>query len=151
MITLTRTDSANPDFLELIRLLDADLALRDGAEHAFYLPLNTLAAIKFVVLAYEEGRAVGCGAIKAHAPAVMEIKRIYTRPQARGQGVATQVLAELERWAAEMACKRCVLETGKRQPEAIALYRKNGYQLIPNYGPYAGMANSVCFAKTLRP
>jgi len=55
----------------------------------------------------------------------------------------------LESWASELNFKYCVLETGKRQPEAIALYKKNGYQIIPNYGQYHGIENSICFQKTV--
>jgi putative acetyltransferase len=60
------------------------------------------------------------------------------------------VLAELEAWAAELGYPKCVLETGKRQPEAIALYEKQGYQRISNYGQYIGVENSVCFEKVLK-
>jgi len=74
---------------------------------------------------------------------------MYTLPGSRGKGIASQVLAELERWAAELSYEKCLLETGKRQPEAIALYKKRGYRLIPNYGQYAGVENSVCFEKIL--
>jgi putative acetyltransferase len=79
----------------------------------------------------------------------MEVKRMYTSPESRGKGTAAQVLNELEKWAAELYCKKCVLETGKRQPEAIGLYQKGGYKIIPNYGQYAGIENSVCFEKEL--
>jgi GNAT superfamily N-acetyltransferase len=74
---------------------------------------------------------------------------MYTRPGARGKGIASLVLAELERWAGELSYGRCVLETGKRQPEAIALYKKRGYTSIPNYGQYIGVDNSVCFEKEI--
>jgi GNAT superfamily N-acetyltransferase len=74
---------------------------------------------------------------------------MYTVPAFRGQGIAAAVLNALEQWAAELSYESCVLETGKRQPEAIALYKKSGYIIIPNYGQYAGVENSVCFRKTL--
>ena len=59
------------------------------------------------------------------------------------------ILTELEAWAAELSYSKCILETGKRQPEAIALYLKQGYVNIPNYGQYAGVDNSVCFEKII--
>lgn len=149
MITLLRTNSDHPDFISLVRLLDADLALRDGAEHSFYSQFNIIAKLKHVVVAYENAQAVGCGAIKEQAPDAMEVKRMYVLPESRKSGVATLVLTELEHWANELGYKACVLETGKRQPEAIGLYKKNGYQIIPNYGQYIGVENSVCFAKQL--
>jgi putative acetyltransferase len=70
-------------------------------------------------------------------------------PDNRGKGIAAQILNELEKWAKELNYKKCVLETGHKQPEAIALYKKNGYKQIPNYGQYIGIENSVCFEKLL--
>ena len=149
MLQLQRTDSTDPDFVNLVRALDAELTERDGSEHAFYAQYNKLDKIRHVVVAYQDGEPVACGAIKEFAPGVMEVKRMYTQPEHRGKGIAALVLAELERWAAELGYQRCVLETGKRQPEALALYGKSGYKLIPNYGQYVGVDNSVCFEKTL--
>lgn len=149
MIKLIRTTSGHPDFISLVRLLDADLARRDGDEHSFYAQYNTIAALKHVVVAYDNSKAVGCGAVKEQAPGVMEVKRMYVLPENRKGGVATLILTELELWAHELGYKTCVLETGKRQPEAIALYEKNGYRITPNYGQYIGVDNSVCFEKTL--
>jgi putative acetyltransferase len=146
---LIRTDSSNGDFIELVRKLDADLAVRDGNEHAYYAQFNKIDMLRHVVVAALDGRAVGCGAIKEFEPGVMEVKRMYTDPAARGKGVATAVLSELEKWAAELRYSGCILETGLRQPEAIALYRKCGYEQISNYGQYIAMENSVCFRKTI--
>ena len=148
-IEAIRTNSGNPDFISLVKLLDADLAVRDGDEHAFYAQYNKVDAIRHVVVAYAGGRPVGCGAIKEFENGTMEVKRMYTLPEFRGKGIASQLLAELEKWAAELGYQKCILETGKKQPEAIALYQKNGYRDIPNYGQYAGVENSVCFEKDL--
>jgi len=150
MIRIVRTNSEDRDFIGLVRYLDADLAERDGKEHAFYAQFNKIDKIKYVVVAYEEDRAVGCGAIKEYAPGVMEVKRMYTSPASRKQGIASKVLGELEAWAAELSAQKCILETGKKQPEAIGLYQRNGYRVIPNYGQYAGVENSVCFEKILK-
>ncbi|HEY3390844.1 MAG TPA: GNAT family N-acetyltransferase [Prolixibacteraceae bacterium] len=151
MINLIRTDSENSDFIELVKFLDADLAIRDGNEHLFYAQFNKIDKIRYVIVAYENGKPVGCGAIKAYAPETMEIKRMYTSPTNRGIGIAGKVLTELEKWASELSFEKCILETGKKQPEAIGLYKKNGYKRIPNYGQYAGIENSVCFEKEVKP
>lgn len=100
-------------------------------------------------MAYSDGHAVGCGALRAIDENRIEVKRMYVIPANRGEGIATMVLKELESWAAELAFSCCVLETGKRQPEAIRLYEKNGYQRIPNYGQYEGIDNSLCFEKKI--
>lgn len=150
MINLIRTDSDNPDFISLVKLLDADLAKRDGADHAFYAQFNKIDKIRHAVLVYDNETPVGCGAIKQFAPDAMEVKRMYILPAHRNKGLATIVLSELERWAGELSYARCVLETGKRQPEAIELYKKNGYKVIANYGQYVGVENSVCFEKRIK-
>jgi putative acetyltransferase len=149
MIELVRTTSAQPEFLALVARLDLYLAEVDGQDHAFYAQFNKSGQLKHVVVAYEDGRPVGCGALKDYAPHTAEIKRMYTTPESRGKGVATLILAELETWARELSYRKCILETGKRQPEAMALYRKNGYRVIPNYGQYSTVENSVCFEKEI--
>jgi putative acetyltransferase len=149
MIEIVRTTSENTDFEYLVRLLDADLAVRDGDEHSFYAQFNTISMIKNVVLAYEKGKPVGCGAIKKQNNDAMEVKRMYVLPSNRKSGIASLILQELERWTKELTFSKCILETGKKQPEAIGLYIKNGYKLIPNYGQYTGVENSVCFEKLL--
>lgn len=149
MSTLLRTDSKNKDFIQLVKLLDTELAVRDGDDHDFYHQYNSIDQIKHAVVLYEENEAIGCGAIKEFDSETMEVKRMYTSETGRGRGLASIVLAELEQWATELGYKRCILETGLAQPEAIRLYEKNHYQLIPNYGQYEGVDNSRCFEKTL--
>ena len=149
MINLIRTNSDNPDFTKLVALLDRDLAIRDGDDHAFYAQFNKTNHIRHVVVAYENEEAVGCGAFKEYETDVVEIKRMFVQPQHRGKGIAGLILTELENWAKELQNTSCVLETGKKQPEAIRLYQKSGYAIIPNYGQYAGIDNSVCMKKEI--
>jgi GNAT superfamily N-acetyltransferase len=149
MVEVKRTNSEDADFISLVRDLDDELAERDGDEHSYYAQFNKIDTIRHVVVAYLEGRAVGCGAVKEFSPDEMEVKRMFTDPAARGNGVASAVLNELEKWARELGYSACVLETGWKQPEAVGLYRKSGYEQIPNYGQYIGMDNSVCFRKEL--
>jgi len=150
MIRLLRTNSENSDFVILVKLLDAGLAIVDGDDHSFYSQFNKIDKIRFVVVAYENEKPVGCGAIKEFESGTMEVKRMYVSPDERKKGIASKILNELENWASELSCTRCLLETGKRQPEAIGLYKKSGYKQIPNYGQYANVENSVCFEKILK-
>ncbi len=150
MLLLKRTTSKDSDFVVLVQLLDQELAVRDGDEHAFYDQFNKLDDIKHTVVAYWENRAVGCGAIKLFDTNSMEIKRMYVMDEFRGKGLATAVLFELEKWTKELKFEHCVLETGVRQPEAIALYEKNGYKRISNYGQYKNMKNSLCYKKAFQ-
>ncbi len=147
MTILRRTDSNDQDFQTLVMALDNELAIADGADHAFYAQFNKIDAIGHVVVAYSDGVALGCGAIKKFESDAMEVKRMYVMPEKRGLGIAIQILAQLEVWTKEMDFKRCVLETGHKQPEAINLYLKCGYVITPNYGQYIGVDNSVCFEK----
>ena len=148
-IKILRTDSDSADFRNLVVMLDEDLARRDGAEHSFYAQFNKIDKIREVVVAYENGEAVGCGAFRKFEPQIAEIKRMFVLPENRGKGIAGKVLAELESWAKESGFSKCVLETGLKQPEAVRLYQKSGYEIIPNYGQYAGVENSVCMRKIL--
>lgn len=102
-------------------------------------------------MAYAGDEPVGCGAFKEFEAGSAEIKRMFVQPAHRQWGVARAVLTELEAWAAELGYASCVLETGKRQPEAIALYQRSGYAFTPNYGQYIGVDNSVCLRKRLTP
>ncbi len=149
MISLKRTDSTDKDFVELVALLNAHVAIKDGDMAPYYSQFNKIDMIRHVVVAYVEGKALGCGSVKAFDSTSMEVKRMYVRPEARGKGIASKVLEELETWTAELGFERSVLETGREFTEAVALYRKWGYTEIPNYGPYVGIAGSVCFEKML--
>jgi GNAT superfamily N-acetyltransferase len=149
MTTIKRTTSDDADFQALVVLLDRDLAIRDGDEHDFYHQFNKIDALKNVVVAYIDNIAVGCGAFKEYESGTVEIKRMYTLPEHRGKRIAAKVLTELEQWAAQLNYTTCILETGKKQPEAIRLYVRSGYTLIPNYGQYANVENSVCMRKEL--
>ena len=149
MINLLRTNSDNKDFIALVKLLDAQLAELDGDEHAFYAQLNKTHSLNHVIVAYENDKPIACGALREYSPSTMEVKRMYTLPASRGKGIATKILTELENWASELTYQKCILETGKRQPDAIRLYQKNGYKIIPSYGKYLVMENSVCFEKAI--
>lgn len=149
MTTLQRTNSDNTAFQSLVRLLDEDLARRDGDEHAFYAQFNKIANISHVVVCYVDGQAVGCGAFKPYDEKTVEIKRMFVKPEYRGKGIGLIILKELEQWAASLNYPATILETGKKQPEAIRLYQKAGYRLIENFGQYENVANSVCMTKHL--
>ncbi|MEO8821284.1 MAG: GNAT family N-acetyltransferase [Ginsengibacter sp.] len=144
-----RTSSDNKDFQYLVSLLDKDLAIRDGDEHAFYAQFNKITNIKNVVIYYIDEKAIGAGSLKEYQPSQVEIKRMFVLPEFRGKGIAFKILKELEKWALQLNYAECILETGKKQSEAIGLYRKAGYKIIENYGQYTNVANSVCMAKRI--
>ncbi len=149
MLQTIRTNSENTDFQSLVKELDAYLALVDGDDHAYYHQFNKTDSLQYVLVAYWEGVAVGCGAIRPYDEKSIEVKRMYVHPEQRGKGFAKAILVELENWAAELNFDFCILETGKKQPEAIQLYAKSGYEVIENYGQYKAVENSVCFKKVV--
>jgi putative acetyltransferase len=149
MLRFKRTDSPDPDFQSLVVLLDKDLAIRDGDDHAFYNQFNKTVNIRHVIIAYDNGKPIACGAFKEYEKGVAEIKRMFVLEAYRGKGLGHKVLNQLENWAQELHYTACILETGKMQPEAIRLYRKAGYAVIKNYGQYENVENSVCMKKNL--
>lgn len=149
-IRLIRTNSDNVDFQQLILRLDKFLTERDKEAHTHCIEYNKLDKIRHVVLVYSNGVAVGCGAIKEYKPEISEIKRMFVDDPVRGQGLATRILLELESWSVELGFVQSILETGRKLPEAMALYEKNGYLRIPNYDQYACIESSVCYTKRLK-
>lgn len=149
MLNLIRTTSDNKDFINLVKDLDAYLKVTDGNEHEFYNQFNSLESLSNVVILYKDNAPVGCGAFKKFDESSVEIKRMYVNPNAREKGLGKQILIGLEDWAKEIGFTSCILETGKRQIEAVKFYKKCDYKSIPKYGQYKDMDNSVCFKKEL--
>jgi GNAT superfamily N-acetyltransferase len=136
----------------MIRALNTELAERypeEGANH-FRLDGEEVAEGRggFLV-AYHEGDAVACGAIRRLDSETAEIKRMYVEPQFRGQGLGRRLLTRLETEGRRLGVKRIVLETGERQPEALALYERAGFRRVSPFGEYVGSPLSVCMAKEL--
>jgi GNAT superfamily N-acetyltransferase len=150
MTELIRTSSENTDFNWLIELLDNDLWKRYPQTQQNYTKHNFLRSNVKAIVAYEEGKPVGCGCFRETDTCdTVEIKRMYVLEWMRGKGIATMILSELEKWAAGLGMKEAVLDTGINQPEAIALYEKSGYRRIKNYGPYINNREIICMGKVL--
>jgi GNAT superfamily N-acetyltransferase len=101
------------------------------------------------LVALLDGKPVGCGGVRVLAPGMGEIKRMFVAPSVRRKGVGRALLAGLEAAARDLGWTVLRLETGLRQPEAIALYQDTGYERIPDYGHWAGAPLTVCFEKPL--
>jgi putative acetyltransferase len=148
-VEVRRTSSHDVYFRELVRELDADLAVRYGEDQAFFDQFNHVEKITEVIVVAYNGAPVGCGAIKKHGPLTCELKRMYVRQEHRGKGLGRTIVSALETWARGLGYETVILETGKNQPEAIALYQRMGYGIIPNYDQYIGVDLSVCMGKQL--
>ncbi len=146
--TIKRTDSSDPDFVDLVKELDFYLALKDGEEHSYYAQFNKIAELPYCVVLYQNEKPAGCGAIKQFDAETAEVKRMFVKQDFRGSGLGSQILKSIEDWAKELGFKYTLLETGKRQTEAVNLYKRT-YETIPNYGQYEGIEDSICFKKSL--
>ncbi|MDP4147233.1 MAG: GNAT family N-acetyltransferase [Bacillota bacterium] len=148
-LEIIKTDSKNDDFVELIKLLDDDLNERYGELQKQYNKHNKIDYIKDVVVIYKDKVPVACGAFKEHDIDTIELKRIFVAAENRRQGLSKLIVSELEQLGRALGYKYAVLETGIKQHEAISLYKNAGYEVIENYEPYIGNANSVCMKKAL--
>ena len=146
----------------LITDLNAELSAlypEPGATHFRLDPSDVAPGAGIFVVARWRGRPVGCGAVRCLrdpeivrevGPKAGEIKRMYVAPESRGRGIGRAVLDRLEAEAHALGLSRLVLETGTRQIEAIALYRRAGFIEIPAYGEYVlSPGTSVCMSKAL--
>ena len=150
MISIRRSTYTDPAFRSLVAELDADLQHRYGAKQSQYDVHNKALEGASVVIVLNQTQPVGCGCFKAFDQAdTVELKRMYIQPAFRGAGVAQQLLTGLEQWAREKGYAKAVLQTAIKQPEAIAFYRKCGYQPMATYGAYVGDEDSVCMEKQL--
>ena len=143
---IIRTNSDNPDFKKLSALFDDYLVDIDGDEREFFAFHNNV-QLDNVLVVYENSEAVGCGAFKEFDENTAEIKRMFVHRNHRNKGIAKLVLNELELWTNDLGFTSFVLETSPKLTSAIDLYEKTGYQLIPNYGQYIGVENSICMKK----
>lgn len=147
---IKRTTSNDPDFKILVAELDKDLTSRYEERQAVYDQYNKVPDLETVVVVYNDHVPVGCGAFKAFDETSVEIKRMFVAVDQRGKGIASAILKELETWAIESGYTTAVLETGTKQHEAIALYKKLGYTITENYGQYIGMDTSICMKRSLK-
>ena len=147
MASLVRSETAHADFKTLVAQLDKELWDRYPDIQAQYAPNNKVENIRTAIIAYHGNKPVGIGCFRPVDEKTTEIKRMFVLPEYRGKGIAASILGALEAWAKEQSFTRTVLESGDRQPEALHLFEKSGYNIIENYGPYAGLTTSVCMEK----
>ena len=146
---IIKTNNLNNDFIDLTKQLDAELNERYGVKQSVYDNHNLIDPIDTAIIGYFKKTPVACGCFKITNNTTIEIKRMFVQIKHRRKGFSTKILQSLEEWGSELGYSKAILETGREQPEAIALYQKFGYQIIENYGPYQGLENSVCMEKLL--
>jgi putative acetyltransferase len=150
-VTIGTEAPRQPEILELMRQGDEFTLGLYPPESCHLLGVEELEApgVRVFVARDAAASAVGMAALVDRGDGSAELKRMFVSEVARGQGIASRILAELERFASARGIALIQLETGPRQPAAIALYERSGYASIPNFGKYVGDPNSVCFQKRL--
>jgi GNAT superfamily N-acetyltransferase len=138
-----------PDAVALRAAQRRDIEARYGPDSEPGAPPTAADIVHFVVAYAADGTPAGCGGLRRLDATSGEIKRMYVAPGYRGTGVSTAVLGALEEHARGLGWTHLRLETGPGQPEAVRFYRREGYRPIPNFGPYAGEPQSLCFERAL--
>jgi GNAT superfamily N-acetyltransferase len=128
---------------------EAEVTARYGVDNEPGVKPSAADVAVFVVARDDDGVPVGCGALRRLDADTLEIKRMYVQPSARGRGLGALLLHALEEEAMALGARRLCLETGPRQPEAMALYQRAGYRRVPCFGAYAGHLGSLCFERLL--
>ena len=140
----------HPDSAALIAEVQQEYVVRyGGPDESPVDPAEFAPPLGLFLVGYVDGDTpVATGGWRSHGDHA-EIKRMYVTPTARGLGYAKRMLAELEATARDAGHERLILETGTKQPEAVALYRAAGYTDIPAFGHYADAPLSVHLGKAL--
>lgn len=146
-----KTNGKDENFVKLCRKLDDQLNANVGevTQKKQYDKFNGLEHIHDVFIVYEGDKAIGCGSYKAYDEESAELKRVFLDQCARGKGIAKELLRRLEADARINGFRYMVLETGAVLKDAIGLYTKSGYKVIPNYGPLTDLPQSICMRKKL--
>ena len=140
----------DPVAVELVERVQQEYVVRYGGRDAAVVdPAEFSPPEGLFLVAEVDGVAAGCGGWRAHAPGVAEIKRMYVEPAFRRHGIARRLLAALEAAAAAAAYRHLLLNSGGRQPEALALYARAGYTPVPGFGVYAASPDGVFLGKDL--
>jgi len=152
LLAIRREDLSSSAACRLIEALNAELSAQypePGATH-FRLDAAEVSADKgSFVIGYLHDVPVACGAIRCIDAGVAEIKRMYVIPSARGRGFSRSILTALEDNARQLGVRRLLLETGPRQIQALALYRRAGFVPVPRFGEYTHSELSLCMGKEL--
>lgn len=150
-MTYVYTDGSNIDFINLCNLLDDSLNEACGGEEnrEEYIQYNGLVNIHDVVIAYDNDIPVGCGSYKYYDTGVAEVKRMFVKKEYRRRGISKDIMKLLESRGIEQGYHKFVLETGNPLVEATGLYKSIGFVVIPNYGQYKDMEDSICMEKYL--
>jgi len=147
---INRTHGSDEDFISLVKMLDHELWDELNEDQATYDPHNKVQDVKTALVLYVNNEPVACGCLREFSHGTTEIKRMFVRKDSRRKGLSKKILNELELWAKELGYQETILETSIHFNVAVSLYQSAGYSVIPNYGPYQGLKESICMKKVLK-
>ncbi|MEV6739394.1 GNAT family N-acetyltransferase [Streptomyces sp. NPDC051104] len=158
-MNIRRASFGHPDAVKLNDLVQAEYHVRygDGGDATHLDPAMFVPPAGLYLIAYDEqDRPVATGGWRSqeksdegYEDGDAELKRMFVIEEMRGRGLARRILAALEEDARAAGRTRMVLETGTKQPEAVALYTSSGYEPCAKFGYYRFYESSLCFAKAL--
>lgn len=145
------TDGDNKNFAYLCKKLDfaLDELVGGNIKRSQYIQYNQRDSIHDVIVVYRDKKPVACGSFKMYDEEHAEIKRVYVDTDCNGIGLGAEIVRRLEAKAKMKGFKWCILETGEPLQAACHLYQKLGYKVIPNYGQYANMPDSICMERKI--
>lgn len=154
-ISFQKCTGKNENFIENCKLLDIDLDKRVGNEiqRDKFNQYNQLDKIEQALVVYVDNAVAGAGTLRKYQYSdisdAVELKRIFVREEYQGKGIGTQLVLELIDWARQLGYKNLILETGELLKESCHVYKKVGFEVINNYGPYVSIPESICMMKKL--
>lgn len=145
------TDGTDSDFQVFYQITEDFYSSLVGGEskRSGFVPYNASAEIPDVIIASQDGKAVGCAGLKKYDDKSTEIKRVWVQPGYRGHHIANEMMTLAENKARHQGFERVILQTRPQMTEAVKMYESRGYSLIENYPPYDKLAGAVCYAKKL--
>ena len=151
MIEYKWTDGNDKDFIRFYGITERYYTKMAGGidKREGFIPYNLSSLISDVLIAYDDGVAVGCAGLKGYSDKDAEIKRVWVDPDHRGMRIATAMMEQLEAKALAEGYTRMILQTRPAMEDAVSLYLKLGYDFIDNYPPYDKLEGAICLAKEI--
>jgi putative acetyltransferase len=151
MATLAVETPLQDEVRALVAALNAELLADTPPEHCHHMSVDSMAQPDTTVfVARVEGRAVACGALRRHAEGIAEVKRMYTVPEARGQGIGRRIVGAVRDLAVREGYSLLVLETSTKAHAAARVYEQTGFQICGPVLDYPPSPYTVFYALSLR-
>ena len=143
------TDEKNEDFISLAKKLWDEYVEISGDTVKEYQKFNNLEGEHFVILVFDNDKAVACGSFKKFSKDTVEIRRVFVDKEYRRRKLAFYIMGNLEKIAKEKGYSYAVLETGAKNEVSKKFYKRLNYTIVGNFEPFKGMLSCLCMKKKL--